>query len=309
MIEIISKKLFRDIPACVCDPYFSKNGYLPTHPEKLTAPGYKPCTTPQSCYGEHVHRELEVHYVCTGEYHAFLDGREQIVHAGELLTINPFETHSGYYVPSDETLYYYFTILDLSFFAQSLPAGYAKIIRDICSGKARFRERISQAELDRIAGAQSLPLDRLFTRMDADYEAGCSLRLVSGIYELLSLLLSFCISADTPRTRNKDFEFICQVSETIEQNYAKELTTGLMSEQFGYTESHFCRRFKKSFGTTFADYLCQYRLKRAADFKLKNKTALTDIAAQVGFRDYAYFSRAFSRYYGMPPMKYYRSRK
>lgn len=310
MIENNIKRHFHGIPICTFDPYFSKLGYLANHPSEYKEPPYEsPGTKKIGCYGEHVHRELEAHYVVSGEYHAIINGRERIVRAGELLIINPFDTHSGYYIVSDEPLYYYFTIFDLAFFSQALPPHFGKTVGEIHSGKARFRESISQSELDIIAKAQSEPLEEIFKNLHDYYSVGRSLKLVSEVYRLLALLLNFCVSDEKCEKQSKDFEFICLVSEIIDAEYATKLTAANLSERLSYSESHFCRRFRECFGMTFTDYLCRYRLRRAANYSFGDKQSLTDIATDVGFNDYAYFSRSFAKYYGMPPMKYFRSKK
>lgn len=309
MLEIVRNKNFRDIPVCAYDPYYSKLGYLANHPREYAEPPYEnPGMEKIGCYGEHIHRELEVHYVVAGEYYAIINGKERIVRAGDMLIINPFDTHSGYYRVSDEPLYYYFTIFDLEFFSQSLPPAAVKLVHDINSGSARFRECVSQSELDSLAGEHT-SLEDIFRALHDDFTDNRSLALVADVYRLMSILLDRCLSDETPSDRGRDFEFICRVIEIIDGNFASPLTTADMSERFNYSKSHFCRRFRECFGMTFSDYLCRYRLRRAADYSFEDDMSLTDIAANVGFNDYAYFSRSFSKYYGMPPAKYFSSRK
>ena len=309
MLENLRDNNFLDIPVCAYDPYYSKLGYLANHPREYAEPPYEnPGMEKIGCYGEHIHRELEVHYVVAGEYYAIINGKERIVRAGDMLIINPFDTHSGYYRVSDEPLYYYFTIFNLEFFSQSLPPAAVKLVHDINSGSARFRECVSQSELDSLAGEHT-SLEDIFRALHDDFTDNRSLALVADVYRLMSILLDRCLSDEAPSDRGRDFEFISRVIEIIDGNFASPLTTADMSERFNYSKSHFCRRFRECFGMTFSDYLCRYRLRRAADYSFEDDMSLTDIAANVGFNDYAYFSRSFSKYYGMPPAKYFSSRK
>ncbi|MGN1129073.1 MAG: AraC family transcriptional regulator [Candidatus Flemingiibacterium sp.] len=304
MVENNLSRHFKGIPICTFDPYYSKLGYLANHPREYENPKYEnPGAEKLGCYGEHIHRELEVHYVVSGEYIAGINGKERIVRAGDMLIINPFDTHSGYYVVSDEPLYYYCTIFDLEFFSQSLPSSAKKLVHDINTGSARFRECVSRSE-------PGIPaLEDIFRALHDDFTDGRSLSLAADVYRLMSILLDHCISDEALSDRSRDFEFISRVIEIIGADFASPLTTTDMSARFGYSESHFCRRFRECFGMTFSDYLNRFRLRRAADCSLSADRSLTDIAAMVGFNDYAYFSRSFSKYYGMPPMKYFSSRK
>lgn len=306
MIDNFHLQNFKGIPATAHDPYFSKKGYLPNHPREYGEhPPYDSCSDTIyignriPLYWAHTHRELEVQYIVSGESHAILNGVDTVLKAGDMLIVNPFDDHQGYTIISEEPLYYYFTIIDLSFFAQSLPFSASKVIKDIHRGAARFRSCINQRALDNIS------LEALFRRLHDDYTDGHECSMVAAIYELLTLLIEHCVAKDEASQPNPDFEFICRVSDIIDQRYATDLSTASVSDELSYSKSYFCRRFRECFGMPFLDYLCRYRLQCATRMRVDKDTTLTDIASRVGFNDYAYFSRSFRKFTGMNPKQYF----
>jgi AraC-like DNA-binding protein len=71
-----------------------------------------------------------------------------------------------------------------------------------------------------------------------------------------------------------------------------------------FSESHFMRYFKETMGTSFIDYLREYRLTMAARLLLASDASILSIAEEVGFDNLSYFNRAFKKEYGMTPSKY-----
>ena len=56
---------------------------------------------------------------------------------------------------------------------------------------------------------------------------------------------------------------------------------------------------------SFSSYICEYRIKRAVEKFKGTGTPLSMIAGDVGFTDYCYFSRCFSRIMGVSPSKFF----
>ena len=67
---------------------------------------------------------------------------------------------------------------------------------------------------------------------------------------------------------------------------------------------------REALGKTFHEALLEERMSRAVHLlSIAPKAPLSEIATAAGFRDVFYFSRCFSRYYGMGPRTYQRRRK
>jgi AraC-like DNA-binding protein len=57
-------------------------------------------------------------------------------------------------------------------------------------------------------------------------------------------------------------------------------------------------------GTSFIDYLKDYRLAMAARLLSASDASILEIAEDVGFESLSYFNRAFKKRYGMTPTQY-----
>ncbi len=106
----------------------------------------------------------------------------------------------------------------------------------------------------------------------------------------------------------RDIEFISRVNEYIDRNYGdSNITTASVSAALGYSKGYFCALFRKNFEMTFSNYLTDYRLGAAMTDYRNSPLRLSEIAEQVGFGDYCYFSRCFHRKTGVSPTEYFRN--
>ncbi len=88
----------------------------------------------------------------------------------------------------------------------------------------------------------------------------------------------------------------------IQQNYATQcLTRQQIAAAVGVSEDYLGRIFQHELSLSPMDYLNRYRIKEAKARLIQTDTSITAIAAQVGFDDSAYFSRAFSKQVGICP--------
>jgi signal transduction histidine kinase/AraC-like DNA-binding protein len=97
------------------------------------------------------------------------------------------------------------------------------------------------------------------------------------------------------------------VKQTIaymQQNYAQRLSRLQLAKVVGVSEDYLGRIYQQELGLSPMEYLNRYRIKEAKALLSQTCASVTDIAAQVGFNDPAYFSRAFSKHVGFSPRAY-----
>ena len=70
------------------------------------------------------------------------------------------------------------------------------------------------------------------------------------------------------------------------------------------SQSHFMKYFKNTMGTSFIDYLNDYRLTMASRLLLSSDSSILVISEEVGYDNLSYFNRAFKKRYGMTPSAY-----
>ena len=90
----------------------------------------------------------------------------------------------------------------------------------------------------------------------------------------------------------------------MENHYPEKITIAEIADIVDFSESHFMRYFKETMGTSFVDYLNEYRLTMSARLLQSSESSILNIAAEVGFENVSYFNRAFKKKYGITPSEY-----
>ena len=116
-------------------------------------------------------------------------------------------------------------------------------------------------------------------------------------------LFSFYNIAGMSIMIDKDFHVV-ELLNWIEDNLHLNLSAERISKKSGYSKWYLQRMFKACTGYTMVEYIRARRLCKAAmDLKLSKKN-LTDIAESYHFSSQSSFTRSFTSYYGMSPVRY-----
>lgn len=94
------------------------------------------------------------------------------------------------------------------------------------------------------------------------------------------------------------------VMKYIKQNYASKITLDVLSDKFSCSQSMLVKCFKKEYDTTIMNALMDIRLKKAAEHLKNGRMSVKEIAAECGFAEQNYFSKAFSKKYNCSPSEY-----
>lgn len=84
----------------------------------------------------------------------------------------------------------------------------------------------------------------------------------------------------------------------------QKITIGDIAAAVGFSESHFMRYFKETMGTSFVEYLRDYRLTIASRLLASSDSSILNIAAETGFENLSYFNRVFKEKYKMTPRQF-----
>ena len=77
-----------------------------------------------------------------------------------------------------------------------------------------------------------------------------------------------------------------------------------LAEIAGMSEKYFITYFKASLGMTPGQYIYQVKMNRAREYIYMNEYTIKEIAYLLGYPDQYTFSKAFKKYYKMPPSKF-----
>ena len=107
------------------------------------------------------------------------------------------------------------------------------------------------------------------------------------------------------RLRNSAFSgVICQIEKEITENYKDNLSLRSLSEKYYINSAYLGQMFKKHYGSSFKDYLNNYRIDRAAELLLRSDAKIYLVAEAVGFNNTDYFISKFVQLKGITPHQY-----
>ena len=135
---------------------------------------------------------------------------------------------------------------------------------------------------------------------------GYELFIKSQLYQFFFILSNRCRNLSNTKENRKTLDKMKIVLKYIENNYMHRITIADVSASIEFSESHFMRYFKETMGTSFVDYLRDYRLTMASRLLTTSDSAILDIAAEVGFDNLSYFNRVFKQRYHMTPSQFRR---
>ncbi|MDT0710604.1 helix-turn-helix transcriptional regulator [Mammaliicoccus sciuri] len=90
----------------------------------------------------------------------------------------------------------------------------------------------------------------------------------------------------------------------IEDNLQEDITTKDITNIAGFSKYHFHRIFLAYTGVSFTNYIRKRRITQSAQMLLNSKYKIIDIAMYYRFESQEAFTRAFKKYYGLPPGQY-----
>ncbi len=139
--------------------------------------------------------------------------------------------------------------------------------------------------------------DRLYSLCETP-----SLEATGLAYRLLDLFFQYAMVGCTDAPKGDPV--ILDIVEYMQEHYAEELTVEQLALRCGYSDAHFCRKFKQTTWMTPMKYLQIFRLEEAAKQLKQGKGNVSSVAIRCGFPDPNYFTRCFKAHFGVPPTGY-----
>ena len=122
---------------------------------------------------------------------------------------------------------------------------------------------------------------------------------------LLLYTASFLCSGVTEADGKIRGSEILKIKDYVDLHFTDStLTLNSVSAQFRYSPKYVTTAFPKVAHSSFRDYLCKLRMDYAKSLMDSGITYVKDIAEKCGYRDSLYFSKVFSRKFGISPREY-----
>lgn len=248
----------------------------------------------------HWHDEMEIIYIKKGHGYVTVDFKQYKVSGSTIVLILPGQLHSIEQY-DDLSMEYENIIFNIGML---LPR-----IEDISSTNFLRPFLNGQITVPTVYSIVFEHYDALAACLDACDEInrtkpeGYDLYIKSKLFEFFFVLSSRCRNEKNPRTI-RSLGKIKIILKFVENNYMHKISVSEVADRVDFSESHFMRYFKENMGTSFVEYLRDYRLTMAARLLLVSDSTILNIAEEVGFDNLSYFNRAFKKKYGMTPREY-----
>lgn len=144
-------------------------------------------------------------------------------------------------------------------------------------------------------------LYRLFREL---YHNSSDPACASQIINLLVYLLMQNAEKIAPAETSKDHALAMRAVRILNETYCSPITLQTTATLLSVSPQYLSTIFSKHVGVSFSQYLCDLRLRYAAELMQQNKSSITQICYQCGYRNLSHFLRSFKKKYGVTPKSY-----
>ncbi len=264
-----------------------------------------PCSIPLdfSRVPLHWHDEMEILYVKKGQGIVTVDFITYDMDPGDILVILPGQLHS---IEQKETcsMEYENIIFQLDMlFPRQEDLCVSEYFLPLLQRQLEIPVYLSRGwDFYEQAAACLDQADRLCGSRPPAYQLSVKAQLFQFFYVLFSCCTP--VQADQAPVKSRSLDKTKLILKYIETHYAENLTIKEMAEACGFSQSHFMKFFKASFGTSFISYLREYRLNVASRLLLSSSGPVLNIAQETGFDNLSYFNRSFKAMFGVTPRQF-----
>lgn len=97
---------------------------------------------------------------------------------------------------------------------------------------------------------------------------------------------------------------IQRIIEYIDHHYKEDLSRTTLADMVYLSADHLARVFKKETGETLVKYITDKRIHAAKELLSDTKTPISQVASEVGYDNYSYFTKIFKEKTGVSPGDY-----
>lgn len=241
------------------------------------------------------HEQLEVIYVTDGRVICECDFKRYECSEGDIVVINPCEPHVIEYF--DRPSHYLCLMVDPKLYSGRGDISGAKYIQPMSDLKVRFHNLIADNPR-----ARSILIE-LFEEYKAAAPA-YEMAVKGHLLRFLAELFRSEVAEDSAKHSKSGTDSISPALRYISEHYTEDIDLDTLSGTCCMNRSYFCRRFKEITGRTPITYVNEYRLTKARSLLSSQDKSVSEIATECGFPDSNYFSRLFTKCYGISPIKF-----
>lgn len=236
----------------------------------------------------HSHEFVEISYVLAGEAKQIINGTTHSVVKGDVIILNPSDTHSIMMIEGLD-------LLDCL-----VGANVAEKLSEALSKE--FHMPISLLpNVIRLEGKVLLEIDRYFHMIGTEFESGKdgSQLLMQSLLTMVFIRLFRHVQTSGGAVGEDTSARILSYVE----NHFETANLSMVASHFGYSNGYFSRYFKNLFGVGLITYINSLKIHRAEELiKSSNgDISVEEICNRVGFKDRKHFCSIYKEYVGYSP--------
>ncbi|WP_288513872.1 helix-turn-helix domain-containing protein [uncultured Victivallis sp.] len=252
----------------------------------------------------HSHEFHELVYVRGGSGLHVTEKESYQIYAGDIFWIRPGRMHDFRDMKDLKLANFLFHPEELEHYWLDLreTPGYAVFFDTDGAGGTHSRSSRSCMTFDQ---AQMIRVEELIVQMDQAWQQkrpGWKFKSTIAFLELVGMICDNCSPAEA--NASADNILIMRVLNYFERNYHSRVRLERVAAETGRSISSLVHSFKKATGESPIHYLNRFRLEKAAGLLRNTETRISEIALRTGFCDGNYFTKQFSRHFGISPRQY-----
>ena len=249
----------------------------------------------------HWHSDFELIYCAKGKIQVTVWGQAYTLFAKDLIVILPHAVHSIEQIGTETGEYFNIMFHPSLFKGSEDDPCYDKYVLPFLNGeKTILCFHPADSSFNQTVTPCILPL---LEHRKSSYSTH-ELMIKSSLFLLLHYMTQYSTTADNTNALQLSYSRLKNALFYIQKFYDQEISIQQAAKQCGFSESHFMKLFKEFTGMSFAAYVINYRLELAAKQLSETELKVIDIAANCGFHNQSYFTRAFQKKYHKTPLLY-----
>ena len=261
-----------------------------------------------TCFPLHWHDEIELVIVLDGTLNMTINGKEYIFEKNDVAVVLPKVSHS-FEKGQGQSSQYYNILFNFSIFSSFTYGEYLaqKYLDDFFEGRCIVDAKVKDNTPlnDRLR-----PLLTQLAMCRHESYTTKEMFVMGNLFLIMHYLNEYKRdSVEDDKEISHSLEKVKDAIYIVQNRYSQNLTVDEVASLCGFSESHFMKLFKDLSGESFTNYLINYRLRVAAKLLTSSDSKILDIAVDCGFNNQSYFTRAFTKKFGVSPFSYRKSFK
>lgn len=252
---------------------------------------------------EHIHTVIEFLYVYSGQCTQTIDGKEIILHAGDICMLDIDVPHSIGYLGENDI------IVTIEIRKEYLTNGFLPrlgnngiinnfLINSLSSNTTHNQYLLFCNKKDNVI--HSIIQNILCEYYDPSL---CSEQMIDAYMILLFCEILRQFDDQEYSNQNKENNLIINILLYIEKNYLSA-TLESTANHFGFHPNYLSNYIKKNVGKSFKELIILQRMSQACFYLSNTNIPIYEIANKIGYDNLGFFYRKFEDIYKMTPQQY-----